>query len=78
MMMTQVKLTRKDSAGIVENVCWLEADRRIKPGARLTLKDVDSGLWWDVAAVYETMDKKSIPQKWEAGGLSSRTYDCGW
>ena len=75
-LMTQVKLKRDDGAGVASMICWIEADKRIKKGSRLTLKDhTKPDDWWEVDAVYETMERNPLHQKWDAGGITARHYE---
>jgi hypothetical protein len=70
-----VKLVRDDGLGQASIVCWLEADKRLKKGVRLTLKDNnDPNTWWTVDAVYDTMERLSIQKVWDAGGIVAKHY----
>lgn len=52
-------------------VCWLEANRRLKVGMRLTLKGIDGD--WTVMRVYKTERPASdvfATRHWKVGGLA--------
>lgn len=52
-------------------VCWLEADRRLKIGTRLTLKGINTD--WIVMRIYKTERTASdvfATRHWKVGGLA--------
>lgn len=65
MMLRQVWL--REVGSTTEQVCWIEADPRIKVGTHLTLDNE----WaeWEVLELYGRMEMKEINRKWEVGGL---------
>lgn len=59
---TQVLLTK----GSTMLVSWVRSDPKLKPGARVYLKEF--GEWWLVESVYATMDRAYIKTDWLVGG----------
>jgi len=49
-------------------VCWLKSDNRLKPGTRLTLKELPK-VKWVIAAVYGPELETPPLHKWSVGGL---------
>jgi hypothetical protein len=63
----QVSLLRTDLN--CNLVCWLEKDKRIKPGRVLTLKDTEGK--WKVQEVYSLveLEQDELQKDWKVGGL---------
>jgi len=53
-------------------VCWLDVDKRVKVGTRLTLKGIPKRDWI-VMRVYKTertADDMNFNRRWQVGGLA--------
>lgn len=45
-------------------VTWLEADKGIKAGDKLKLKDILNEVWWEVLSVGQPHDRSDIKRGW--------------
>lgn len=44
-------------------VTWLDADKNLKPGDRITLKEMPD-IWWTVESIGQEHDRKDIKRGW--------------
>jgi hypothetical protein len=70
-MMRQVKLQRRSTTGLKEDVFWID-NELAKPGKRVI--DTD-GIVWIVAEVYNAKPSKELDIEYEAWREFARTLD---
>jgi hypothetical protein len=59
MQVVQVQLSRKTSLGVESQVCWVPADKGIKKGSVVTLKDQPK-VKWQVVDLYGRAEHSEI------------------
>lgn len=65
-LVVQCELRHIENLGDPTNrqmVTWLEADRGVKRGGRVTLKDLPS-IWWEVISVGQPHKRSDIKRGW--------------
>jgi len=66
--MIQVKL--KELNKDVHLTTWVEKRKDLKLGSYISLKDEGyEGRWFEVLALYSTMEKSELHTDWKVGGL---------
>ena len=59
MTVVQVKLVYENT----EQVVWIEKDKRVKVGSKITLRE-NKDKWYEVAAIYNEVDDSILHPDW--------------
>jgi len=59
MTVVQVKLVYENT----EQVVWIEKDKRVKVGSKITLRE-NKDKWYEVAAIYNEVDDSTLHPDW--------------